>query len=186
MTARVLAALGVVMILALAFFMGHEGKTPGSRGEQAANGGDFGFFAQDVRLTQTDDDGQALYRLDADRVEQDPGSGTVTARHLTLRYAAHDAQAWTVTARSARLPGGSSLLHLQDDVRITGLPGGSSVPARIETQGLDYDTRSQDLRTRDDIHVEWGRQRIDARGLSANLKQGQLTLESKVHARLVP
>jgi LPS export ABC transporter protein LptC len=183
---RLLAGSALLVVLGLAFLMGHEGRTPGARGEQPASSGDFGFIAQDARVIQTADDGKPLYRLDAARVEQDPASGNVTAQGLTLRYATDDSRNWTLTARNAQLPGGSSLLHLQGDVLITGLPVRSTIPARIETQRLDYDTRSQDVHTREDIRIDWGRQRIDARGLTANLKQGQLALESKVHARFLP
>lgn len=181
-----LAALGVLLLLSLTFLLGREGRTPGVRTEQAAAGGDFGYVAQGTQLVQTNEDGIPLYVLDADRIEQDAGGGDVMARHLTLRYAADDARRWTLTAREARLKAGESLLHLKGAVRVTGLPEGSSMPARIETARLDYDTKSQDVRTQDDVRIDWGRQRLDARGLSANLKQGQLTLESKVHGRFLP
>lgn len=186
MKGHLLAGVGVLIVLALAFLLGQEGKTPGTRSETASNAGDFGFAARDARVIQTADDGSPLYTVDANRVEQDPDSGDVTAQQLTLRYEADQARGWTLTAREAHLPGGSSLLHLQGDVRVAGVPAGSAIPARIETAQLDYDTRRQDVRTRDDVRIDWGRQRLEARGMTANLKQGQLALESKVHARFLP
>lgn len=186
MKGHALAGLAVVAILALAFLLGREGKTPGTRIETAANSEDFGYIARDAKVLQTAADGSPLYALDANRVEQDPNSGDVNAQQLTLRYATDETRRWTLTAREARLPGGSSLLHLEGDVQATGTPAGSSIPARIATPRLDYDTRSQDVRTRDEVRIDWGRQRLEAQGLTANLKRGQLALESKVHARLLP
>lgn len=186
MKGHLLAGLGVLVILALAFLLGREGRTPGTRAETTSNGSDFGYIAQDAHVIQTAEDGSPLYIVDARSVAQDPDNGDVSAQQLTLRYAADDTRHWTLTAREARLPGGSSLLHLQGDVEVTGIPSGSSVAARIQTARLDYDTRSQNVRTRDDVRIDWGRQQLDARGLTANLKQGQLALESKVHARFHP
>lgn len=186
MKRQAMVAAAVLSVLALAYLLGREGSTPGVRPETAATPVEFGYVAQDAQVTQTADDGTALYVLDADRVTQEPDTGTVSAQHLTLRYAADDARRWTLTAREAALPGGDSLLHLSGNVRVTGTPAGSALPARISTERLDYDTRRQIARTRDDVRIEWGRHQLDARGLDANLKQGQLALEAQVHARFLP
>lgn len=186
MKGRLIAGFGILAVLALAFLLGREGSTPGARGDTSSSSSDFGYVAQDAKVVQTAEDGSALYVLDADRVAQDPDKGTVTAQRLTLRYAADDARRWTLTAREAELPAGDSLLHLRGAVRVTGTPAGSALPARISTEHLDYDTRRQIARTRDAVRIDWGRHQLDAHGLDANLRQGQLVLESKVHARFLP
>jgi LPS export ABC transporter protein LptC len=183
---RLLAALGVAAVLGLAFLLGREGQTPGRHQEGAGQPVDFGYVALDTDVVQTGDDGKPLYTLSAARIEQVPGSGDVGARTLTLHYAPDATQQWTLAAREALLPGGGSLLHLMGDVQVRGRPPGSALVALINTQRLDYDTRSQDVSTRDDVRITWGGQQLDARGLTANLKQGQLSLESKVHGRFSP
>jgi LPS export ABC transporter protein LptC len=183
---RLLAALGVVAILGLAFLLGRQGQTPGKPAESTGQPVDFGYVALDTEVVQTGDDGKPQYTLSAARIEQVPGSGDVDAHTLTLHYAPDDAQHWTLAAREALLPGGGTLLHLVGDVQVRGKPPGSALIAQIDTQRLDYDTRSQDVSTRDDVHVTWGGLLLDAHGMSANLKQGLVSLESKVHGRLSP
>jgi LPS export ABC transporter protein LptC len=187
MMGRTLVVLAALAILALAFLLGREGTMPGTQGDASGAPMEFGYEARDARVTQTADDGSALYELDADRVSQDPGTGTVSARQLTLRYAAAgDPRRWTLTAREAELPGGDSLLRLRGNVRVALTPAGSALPARIATERLDYDSRRQVARTKDDVQIDWGRHRLEARGLDANLKQGLLSLEANVHARFLP
>ena len=186
MRGKLLAALVLVAVIGLAFMLGREGQTPGRPAETAGPPVDFGFVALDTEVVQTGEDGQPLYTLSAARIEQIPGSGDVTAHTLTLHYAPDNAQRWTLAAREALLPGGGSLLHLIGDVRLRGKPPGSTTEARITTARLDYDTRSQDVSTRDDVHVSWGGLLLDSQGMTANLKQGLVGLESRVHGRLSP
>jgi len=183
---RLLVTLCVVAVMGLAFLLGRQGQTPGRRAEATGQPVDFGYVALDTDVVQTGEDGKPLYTLSAARIEQVPGSGDVGARTLTLHYAPDATQHWTLAAREALLPGGGSLLHLVGDVQVRGRPPGSTLTAQINTQRLDYDTRSQDVSTRDDVRISWGGQQLDARGLTANLKQGQLSLESKVHGRFSP
>jgi LPS export ABC transporter protein LptC len=181
-----LIGIGVLAVLALAYLLGREGEVPGTRTEGASQSADYGYVALDTVVVQTGDDGQPLYTLTADRVEQAPGSGTVMARKLTVRYGPDKAQAWTLVAQEAQLPGGDTTLHLQGNVQVRGRPAGSTLLAQINTQHLDYDTRTQDVRTRDDVRFTWGTHQLDARGLTANLQRGQLSLESNVHGRFLP
>jgi lipopolysaccharide export system protein LptC len=51
---------------------------------------------------------------------------------------------------------------------------------------LDYDTRSQVVRTASPVHISWGSRQLDALGLIADLPASQLQLQSDVHGRFKP
>lgn len=186
MRGRALVVVGVLAVLAFAYLLGQEGETPGTRREPTGQSAGYGYVALDADVVQTADDGQPLYTLNAARVEQNPGSGTVTARTLTVHYGLDKARDWTLVAREAQLPSGDTTIHMQGNVQVRGRPAASTLVAQLDTQHLDYDTRTQDVRTRDDVRFTWGGHQLDAHGLTGNLKQGQLSLESKVHGRFSP
>jgi lipopolysaccharide export system protein LptC len=57
---------------------------------------------------------------------------------------------------------------------------------RCGIQRLDYDTRSQVVRTESPVHVSWGTRQLDARGLIADLPASHLQLQADVHGRFKP
>ena len=174
-------AAGAAVVLGAAFLLGRAGRTPGAQAEAPGQQADYGYVALDAELVQTSDDGAPLYTLQAARIERNPGSGDIAASTLTLHYAPNDAQQWTLSAREAQLPGASTRIALQGDVQIRGKPPGSVQFAQINTQHLDFDTETQDVSTSLPVSLTWGAQRLTGRGLSGNLKQGRVRLESSVH-----
>ena len=174
---------GAIVVLGVAFLLGREGTTPGVRREAAAQQADYGFIALDADVVQTAEDGSRLYALTAAKIEQNPGSGDVAASTLTLRYGTDPARRWTLGADQALLPAGSTRIRLSGNVQLRGKPPGSEQLAQINTQRLDFDTRTQDVSTRQPVSLTWSGQQLSAQGLTANLKQDHLHLESSVHGR---
>jgi LPS export ABC transporter protein LptC len=188
-----LVGLGAAVVLGGVFLLGREGTAPGAPASGGAEQPDMGYVADEARVVQTSDNGSPLYTLTAERIEREPESGRVQGHTIAMRYRErldNDptglGQLWTLTAREGELPGDSSRIHLTGDVLVTGQFPDSPAPAEIRTQALDYDTVSQDLGTKMPVTITWGNQRITARGLSANLKQDNLRLESAVHGRFSP
>jgi len=187
-----LLGLGSLIVLGGVFLLGREGTAPGQAASIDAEQPDMGYSADDARVVQTSADGSPLYTLTAERMTR-AESGDVQAHALTMRYSERlendptgIGQLWTLTAREGELPGESSRIRLSGDVLVRGRFPDSPVEAQIRTQALDYDTVSQDLGTKLPVIITWGNQRITARGLSANLKQDSLRLESAVHGRFSP
>lgn len=190
---HLLLGLGAVVVLGGVFLLGREGNAPGEPTSREDAEPDMGYVADEARVIQTSPDGSPLYTLTAARIERQPESGRVQAQTITMRYRARlegDAtgigQLWTLTAREGELPGNSNRIHLTGDVLVSGRLPDSAAEAQIRTQALDYDTATQDLTTKLPVSVNWGKQRLTARGLSANLKQESLRLESAVHGRFYP
>lgn len=188
-----LLGLGSVIVLGGVFLLGREGTAPGEPARLSQEQPHLGYVADEAQMVQTAADGSPLYTLTAARIEQQPETGRVQAHTIAMHYrppadgnATGAGQQWTLTAREGELPGDSSRIHLTGDVVVTGRFPDSAADAQIRTQALDYDTVSQDLGTELPVSISWGNQRITARGLSANLKQDKLRLESAVHGRFSP
>ncbi|MGH8315264.1 MAG: LPS export ABC transporter periplasmic protein LptC, partial [Steroidobacterales bacterium] len=58
--------------------------------------------------------------------------------------------------------------------------------ALIDTDSLDFDTETSIARTDDEVRVAIGMNALTARGLTADLKQGRVRLESRVHGKFNP
>lgn len=183
-----LAALLAAALVVLAFVLGRSGHAPGAASTSAGERLNPGYVALDASLQQTGSDGKPVYALTAARIAQLPGSDDIHASQLQMHYAqaAQAAPGWTLSAREGLLPGNSTQLHLQGDVLLRGKAPGSAVVTRVDTQQIDYDTRTQQVSTDQRVRISWGRQQLDAQGLAADLKQSQLQLQAQVHGRFKP
>lgn len=181
-----LASLLAGVLVALAFVLGRSGHGLGETAVAATPARpDPGYVALDAVLVQTGTDGRPVYVLTANRIAQQAGSADVRAQQLQLRYdnAAQPGPGWTLTAQDGLLPGRSSRVHLQGNVLLRGRPPGSQAATRVDTEQLDYDIHSRQISTDLAVRITWGRQQLDARGLSADLNRSQLQLMNQVHGR---
>lgn len=183
--------LAVVVIVGLFTMLGQGPTVPGLGLESrpAEEEASLGYSARTARLVQTDDDGVPQFTLEADELLQPEAAKDIVARKLTLRYAAPPTGTtppWVLTAREGQLPLGETLLHLKGDVRLVGRPEGARADVRFDTQTLDVDIKEQTARTRSQVTWITGQTRLTARGLSADMKRGNVRLESSVHGRFAP
>jgi LPS export ABC transporter protein LptC len=203
---RVAFGLATLAAVAAVYLLGQGGRTPDPAPAAATASSDMGYVARGATIVQTGEDGQVLYRVEADRIEQQPASGAVTAEGLTMRYAPPAqgdaatsrarlpapvaapaaASGWVLTARRADLPGGRTSIEMQGDVRVTGQPPGSRRELTIRTERLVYDTATTDIRTAEPVSFDFGPHVLTGRGLRANLKAGTLQIDSQVHGRIAP
>ena len=186
-------ALAALVVLALVFALGRGGRTPTlPRADTAPEQAGAGYTARDVTIEQTDADGRQQYALSAGVVEQQAAGEPIIAHDLMLQYEPENARQsapqrrWTLRADHAELPEDSSLLALRGGVEARSVVPATGQPLVVRTESLDYDSRAQTLRSVEDVRFQWGPQELRGRGLSADIKAGTLTLESKVHGRIAP
>ncbi|MEO7806277.1 MAG: LPS export ABC transporter periplasmic protein LptC [Steroidobacteraceae bacterium] len=173
----------VLMLLGGAFLMG-RGKGPiADTADVQASGAEQGYVALGAQIVETGADGAPLYSLDAERIEQRPSTGDVTLQKLTMHYHLDGKSSWQLTANNGLLPGGTTLVALTGAVRANGMLPNSKLAAEIATEQLDFDTKTQDLASRQLVTIRLAGQRLSARGLTASLKHERVRLESAVHGR---
>jgi LPS export ABC transporter protein LptC len=183
MKIRTLIALFVLIVLGGAFLLGRRGDSPAEAVGVQASQPDPGYVALGAHIIETADDGALLYALDAERIEQQPATGDVKLRTLTMHYHRDADTRWQLRADNGHLAGGTTLIELTGKVRASGALPDSKLPAEIATEQLDFDTRSQTLTSRQLVTIRLAGQRLTSQGLTASLKQERLRLESAVHGR---
>ena len=177
---------GALIVLGAAYLLGHEGTTPGVPVDTQGQRAEYGYVALDADVLQTSEQGTPLYTFSAARVEQKAGSGDIAASTVTMHYLGQASRPWVLSANEGQLPEGSSRISLSGNVQVRGKPPGSDVVAQINTQQLNYDTRSQDVDSQLPVSLSWSGQQLNGRGLTANLRQGHVRLESDVHGHFTP
>jgi len=100
---------------------------------------------------------------------------------ITMDFRDSAGVVWNLRADRSDVRQSSQSLDLYGNVRITGIPSGSKVPARIDTEMLSFDTRNEIATTHAPVVLDWSGQKIHAVGLFANLKDRRVRLESAVH-----
>jgi LPS export ABC transporter protein LptC len=182
---RLLFALASISILgALLYFQDADngsGENAGAEPTAVASG----YSALHAELIETGPDGQPLYRLDADRIEQPQPQGTVFLTNPKLDYQPEAGNPWTLTAQSGQMPQDARTADLHGNVRAEGRPSGSETPMRIDTEQLHLDMAQQLATSPTLVRVDWGAYRLDGRGMRADLKNDRLQLASKVRGVLV-
>jgi LPS export ABC transporter protein LptC len=155
-----------------------------------------GYFMVGANIVQTGPDGLPLYRMRAERIQQDPQRLTVELQDLDLDYKVTrddtEPTHWTLTAKTGVMPQDATRIELRDEVEIKGQPRlGASAPSKpvtpaiIRTSNLLVDLKSHTARTRERVDILWGERRLSAVGLTADLKAERVKLESAIHGRLV-
>lgn len=145
-----------------------------------------GYYMKGARISEMGPDGLPLYRVEAERIEQDPTDNAIRLEQLALIYRTPEAREWTLTAARGYVPPGSKTLDLAGNVRIVGQPAPEMQPAIVHTERMTIDTETNVASTRDRVDIEWGDRRLSTMGLVADLKAERLRLESAVHGRFVP
>lgn len=191
---RILALVVVLALLAGTFFFGHGESARDQPVTSTTAGGDTGYSARDAEIVETGVDGKPRYRLEADRITQQPHDGMVNLEHVTMHYRTDLGEEWRLRADHGELPEDARNVRLDGSVLVQG-PLASASHAKsdqataertmpeleLTTEHLNVDTLEQVVTTPDPVTVLWSGERIDGIGLWANLKEQRLRLESHVH-----
>jgi LPS export ABC transporter protein LptC len=184
-----LAFAFIVLVVAAAWLVG-TGTPQAPTADPDANRAAYNFEANEVVVRQMGTDGRLQYQIEARHVTQLPKDGAIAARDLTLHFdppgSADPQLRWTLTANAAQLPESSSLVALHGNVQVQGRPAKAGTHIQLATESLDYNLATQDLRSTGDFELRWGGTFLTGRGLSANIKQGDLQIESSAHGQIVP
>lgn len=150
-----------------------------------------GYFMTDATVTQTGPDGLPLYRMTAQRIQQNPADQSIDLENPRFAYSAEEQNEWTLTADTGHVPSiDARTIDLRGNVRIVGrtLPAAtddaSTPTALVRTPSLKIDAVTGTANTADRVDFFWGNRQISATGLTADLKAERLKLHSSVHGRL--
>ncbi len=136
-----------------------------------------GYVAIGADLLDTGANGEAQFRLRAARIAQAAPNADVVLTDPEFEHQGRSV--WRLSAQSGLLPPATQRLQLSGNVLATGTLGGA--PIRIRSESLAVDLQQQQLDTPLAVNIEWGRNRLSATGIHADMKSDSLRLESDIH-----
>lgn len=144
-----------------------------------------GYYLTGVDLEEFGPDGTLRIGLQSMSAHEDPASSVVRLSDVAVDYHAPTGRLWHLTSNEARVPPGGRVVEFEGDVRLTGQPGESPLAAELYTARLALDTEAETADTRSTVELAFGTHRLRALGMQADLKAGQLHLDSDVNGRFV-
>jgi LPS export ABC transporter protein LptC len=184
MIGRIFIGLIVVAGIVGALILGQGPGTALTR-QSATQASDVpGYSARNAEVIETGDDGRPAYRLNARLVRQRANDSRVQLDGPRMSFLAEDGTTWYLVARAGQIHPDGSNVDLFGDVKIDGQV--QDTPVTIGTSIISFDTRTEIARTHAPVTFDTKGGRLGATGLVANLKDGTVQLESRVHGRFPP
>ena len=137
-----------------------------------------------AELIETGEDGVALYRLRAERMEQPKPEGTIFLREPQLDYQPGPGNHWTMRAQRGQLPQDARTAELSGMVHGEGRPEGSEALMRFDTDDLRLDMAANVATSDGDVSVDWAGDRLLGRGMTADLEGYRLQLQADVRGAI--
>lgn len=178
------ASAALLLALALGLTIWREQQAGAPSDASAYPAAEPGYIALDAEIVQTGPDGEPLYRLEADRVEQPRSGADILVTRPRLRYQKGSGPEWNLRADTGSLPADAQQANLAGSVHAVATQPGTS-PLEIRTESLAIDMTAQLVTSPDPVRIDWGRDRLTAVGMRADLKVDTLRLESQVHGEIV-
>ncbi len=173
-----LSALAVVAMLT--WLWSRQGVDDGARVVPARLDAP-GYYLRDAVIVGTGEDGSALYRIHAASAEELPEEQRLLLSDVTVEYQSEVNVPWVLTAAGGEAFLDRTYLDFNGDVELTRSGEDDFRPMVIRTVALRLEPESFEVHTESPVSLFIGGERLDAVGLSANLKAERLALESSVH-----
>jgi LPS export ABC transporter protein LptC len=145
-----------------------------------------GYYLKNAILTDFDESGAPSIRIEAERIDQVAHGNEVQMYNVKVNYEAPDGLNWVLVGDTAHIQPGGKVVDFAGNVRLQGEGPGTEGSAVIRSDTMSYDIPDSIATTKSDVRIEYGGHILTARGLSANLKERTMRLESKVNGRFIP
>jgi LPS export ABC transporter protein LptC len=181
---RILVVLAIVaVVIGVLFFA--QGPGSALTQPQASQPSEVpGYSARNAEVVETGADGRPVYTLNARVVRQRPNDARVQLDGPRMSFLSSDGTKWLVAARAGQIHQDGSNVDLFGDVTLDGTLSGT--PVSISTSIISLDTRTEIATTHAPVTFDSNGGKLGATGLVANLKDGTLSLESRVHGSFPP
>ena len=145
-----------------------------------------GYYLKNAVLTDYDIAGDPSVRIEAERIDQIAHGSEVALYNVRVAYQAPNGEVWIMVGDVAHVEPGGKVVDVTGNVRLQGEAEGREGAAVIHTDTLSYDVPDGIASTQSDVRIDFAEHTLTAHGLSANLKERTMRLESKVNGRFHP
>jgi lipopolysaccharide export system protein LptC len=182
---RVFTVLAVVALIVSTWILSSPAHRPQTQSN--ARQADLpGYYLKNAVLTDYDAAGNPAIRIDAERIDQIDHGTEVALYNIRVNYQPAGGQSWVMVGDVAHVQPGGKVIDVNGNVRLQGENSPSDTTAIVHTDTLSYDIPNSVASTKADVRIDYGGHTLTARGMTANLKERTMRLESRVHGRFQP
>jgi LPS export ABC transporter protein LptC len=143
-----------------------------------------GFYMVDADVVALGEDGQPVYYLKAERLEQAAENQPATLEQVRLEYDPRTGIDWILTAPRGRVSADLAEVRLDGGVEI--LSAGDRPTTRMVSEDLTVLVEANQAVTDGPVEITQDGARVEAVGLVADLMAETVRLESRVHGQYLP
>jgi LPS export ABC transporter protein LptC len=145
-----------------------------------------GYYLKNAVLTDYDIAGNPGIRIEAERIDQIAHGNEVALYNIRVLYQGPNGQAWLMVGDVAHVQPDGKVVDVTGNVRLQGEAAGREGSAVVHTDTLSYNVPDAVASTKSDVRIDFADHTLTAHGLTANLKERTMRLESKVNGRFHP
>jgi LPS export ABC transporter protein LptC len=145
-----------------------------------------GYYLKNAVMTDYDTAGDPSIRIEAERIDQIAHGNEVALYNVRVAYQPPSGPSWVMVGDVAHVQPGGKVVDVTGNVRLQGDATGREGAAVIRTDTLSYDVSEAVASTKSDVRIDFAEHTLTAHGLTANLKERTMRLESKVNGRFHP
>jgi len=177
-------SLLAALVIASWYFSRQETALSAAGGDGA--GGPLGYYLREANISIMDEDGQLLYEISAGQIEERPAENRAGLTGIRVRYSPATDVPWELSAANGEIPDDADYIELIGNVELASTSQSSGETTVIQAPRLRLAPDDFLASTDSEVSVLLGAERLDAVGLSANLKGDYLELKSSVHGQFTP
>lgn len=182
---RVFTIMAVVALAVSTWILSSPGL-PGRQGVAGAKAARPGYYLLGAVLTDYDQSGAPSVKIAAARIDQ-IGRGEEIALHdIRVNYQAPGGESWVMAGDLAHIEPGGNVVDVSGNVRLQGVDANRAGTAIISSDRMTYDVATAVASTPDDVRFDYRNQILTARGLTADLKDRRVRLESRISGTFAP
>ncbi len=143
------------------------------------------YIVKDAKLYGTNIDGKFLYKIVAKKAQANNTDRQIYLDQVFLDYDGDRDMDWRITSDKGQLLSNSNVLALSGNVTVQSLSNENNLTT-ISTDYLEINPNTYTIATNRDVLIELDNNKIEAKGLTAQLKNNRLNFISNINASIQP
>ena len=143
------------------------------------------YIVKDAKLYGTNAEGKFLYKIVAKKAQANNADRQIYLDRVFLDYDGDQDIDWRITSEKGQLLSNSNVLALSGNVTVQSLSNENNMTT-ISTDYLEINPNTYTIATNRDVLIELDDNKIEAKGLTAQLKNNRLNFISNINASIQP
>ena len=143
------------------------------------------YIIKNAKLYGTNIEGNFLYKILAEKAQASNTDRQIYLDRVLIDYESSQNIDWRITSDKGQLLPNSNVLALSENVTVQSLSNENS-GTTISTNYLEINPNTYTIATNRDVLIEFDNNTIEAKGLTAQLKDNRLKFNSNINASIHP